>query len=312
MISEPNISGIRPMTMVAAHEGLEEVVSCWTALVAAGMDRFMAIAPAAGGDRLTAGHLWMEAMRLVEIPAGTFKMGSPKAERRRKRGYYDDEGPVHKETIPQSLRMSAVTVTQGAWEALMGENPSVFTGESDLPADNASRFDIGGPNGFLARLNTLTEDARPSGTAFRLPSDVEWEYACRAGTSTAYSFGNDPAGLGAHGWFNVNSEGRTHPVGRKAPNPWGLFDMHGNVQEWCADSWDEDFDEFNVAQRDWPNRVVHAEDEGLMGCVLRGGDWDSHSMDVRSACRRYPLVDVLGNLGFRPVLARQSVVTSWG
>jgi formylglycine-generating enzyme required for sulfatase activity len=116
----------------------------------------------------------------------------------------------------------------------MGANPSRFTGDPRLPVEQVSWDDICGPDGFLARLNALTEGARPDGQVFRLPTEAEWGYACRAGTDTAYSFGNDPADLGDHGWFNDNAEGRTHPAGHKKPNPWGLHDLHGNMWEWCC------------------------------------------------------------------------------
>jgi formylglycine-generating enzyme required for sulfatase activity len=265
---------------VVAGRFADEVQGTWSALVATGMDPFA--------------HLWLEALRLVDIPAGTFRMGSPKKEKDRD----DDEGPQREVTITRPFRMGALTVTQGCWEALMGANPSRFTGDPRLPVEQVSWDDICGQEGFLARLNALTEGARPEGQAFRLPTEAEWEYACRAGTDTAYSFGDDPADLGDHGWFDDNAEGRTHPAGQKKPNPWGLFDLHGNVWEWCQDVWHDDYKGAPKDGSAWMDGGNQARR------VLRGGGWSGYARVARSAYRlRDDSTNRINDIGFRLALA---------
>ena len=255
--------------------GLDGGLDTYQAFLATGMDPFEAIEPAAQGDRTVAAQLWLEALRLVEIPSGMFLMGSPKNEK----GHYDDEGPQREVTITRPFRMGAMTVTQGCWEALMGTNPSKFRGIPSLPVEQVSWDDICGPEGFLARLNALTEGTRPEGQTFRLPTEAEWEYACRAGTTTAYSFGADPADLGARGWFAENADGRTHPVGQKQPNAWGLHDMHGNVFEWCQDVWHAGY---KGAPKDGSAWMEGGERSRR---VLRGGGWSYNTWNARSAFR---------------------------
>jgi formylglycine-generating enzyme required for sulfatase activity len=272
--------------------GCDEALGVWMALVATGMGSFEAIAPAAQGDRLTAACLWMRALRLVDIPAGAFRMGSLAG------GPYmhDEEGPAHQVRIAYPYRMSEVPGTQGAWEALMGDNPSHFRGDPSLPVECVSWDNLCGQDGFLERLNALTEGARPEGQVFRLPSEAEWEHACRAGSATTWSFGDDLERLGAHGWFEGNANGRTHPVGLKIPNPWGLFDMNGNVWEWCQDIWHETY---RGAPRNGGAWIV-GDPEWR---VLRGGGWDIGAFGVKSASRAGAEADC-GELdtGFRIVL----------
>jgi formylglycine-generating enzyme required for sulfatase activity len=247
----------------------------YLALRATGMDAFEAIAPVAQGDRMVAAHLWLEALRLVEIPAGTFLMGSPKTDP----NHQGDEGPQRQVTIDRPFQMSAVQASQGAWAALMGNNPSHFQGDPALPVEQVSWQDICGPNGFLDRLNALTEGVRPEGTVFRLPSEAEWEYTCRAGTTTAYSFGDDPAAMVDHGWTSDNAGGKTHPVGQKQPNAFGLHDLHGNVWEWCEDAW---HDTYKGAPKDGSAWTKGGE---AVRRVLRGGSWYGHTGGARSAYR---------------------------
>ena len=150
-------------------------------------------------------------MELVLIPAGEFQMGSNNRN--------GDEEPAHSVRISRPFYLSKYEVTQGQWQAVMGSNPSWFTGEPTRPVERVSWDDI---QIFLQQLN-----AREIGTGYRLPTEAEWEYAARAGTSTAYSFGNDAQKLGAYAWYlaNATSSYTTHPVGQKAPNAWGLHDM---------------------------------------------------------------------------------------
>ena len=311
-----------PMADLAAVfpvDAVAEAQATHLALLATGMDSFAAIEPAAQGDPVVAAHLWLDALRLVEIPAGTFKMGSRTVERNpwldalRQVGIQAEaflmgsrtiernpdgaEGPAHTVVIVRPFNMGAVQITQGAWEAVMGSNASSFRGP-DLPMENVTWEQICRQEGFLDRLNTLTEGAKPDGMEFRLPSEAEWEHACRAGTDTAYSFGDDWASLAEYGWFHDNADGKTHPVGQKKPNPWGLYDMHGNVLEWCADAW---HDSYKGAPKDGS---VWGEGGNQACRVLRGGNWGSTAGAARSGCRNKQDTYIDSHLiGFRVVLA---------
>ncbi len=158
-------------------------------------------------------------MEFVLIPAGTFKMGADMGE--------PDERPLHQVTISKAFYLGKYEVTQGQWQAVMGNNPSSTTGDPNFPVDQVSWDDV---QAFTRKLNALEGI-----TAYRLPTEAEWEYAARAGTSTIFSFGNDPKNLGDYAWYRANSEHRSHPVGQKKPNAWGLHDMLGNVWEWVQD-----------------------------------------------------------------------------
>jgi formylglycine-generating enzyme required for sulfatase activity len=161
-------------------------------------------------------------MDFVLIPAGTFTMGTMGTE---KSASY--KKPAHQVTITKPFYMGVYEVTQAQWKAVMVDNPSARQGD-DLPVVQVSWEDC---QAFLIQLNDMLGGA----FTFRLPTEAEWEYACRAGTKTVYSFGDDQAALGEYAWYIANSEGRMHPVGQKKPNPWGLYDMHGNVSELCSD-----------------------------------------------------------------------------
>ncbi|MBM3222771.1 MAG: formylglycine-generating enzyme family protein [Candidatus Tectomicrobia bacterium] len=160
-------------------------------------------------------------MEFILIPAGTFKMGSENGDQ--------DERPVHQVTISKAFYLGKYEVTQGQWQTIMGKNPSAYPGDPNRPVDQVSWDDA---QAFLVRLN-----AKEGGQSYRLPTEAEWEYAARAGTTTIYSFGNDPKQLGTYAWFRGNAERHSHPVGQKQPNAWGLYDMLGNVWEWVQD-WD--------------------------------------------------------------------------
>jgi formylglycine-generating enzyme required for sulfatase activity len=155
------------------------------------------------------------------IPAGTFRMGSPDGEY----GRYADEGPVHQVQITRPFYLGVTPVTQEQHERVMGSNPSHFKGKN-LPVETVSWDDC---QAFCAKMAELT------GEQIRLPSEAQWEYACRAGTRTRFSFGDDEEDLDDYAWHYGNSKSCAHPVGQKLPNPWGLYDMHGNVWEWCED-----------------------------------------------------------------------------
>ena len=155
-------------------------------------------------------------MEFVLIRPGTFQMGS--AERR--------DGTPHKVTITKPYYIGKYEVTQEQWLAVMGNNPSLFKGPKN-PVETVSWDDC---QNFLAKLNKKFATQK-----FSLPTEAQWEYACRAGSTGDYCFGNDERYLGVYAWVWPNSDDTTHPVGNKKPNAWGLYDMHGNVSEWCAD-----------------------------------------------------------------------------
>jgi len=146
-------------------------------------------------------------MEFVLIPAGTFQMGSNDSDA------YDDEKPVHTVRITQPFYLGKYEVTQGQWQAVMGNNPSKFTGDANWPVENVSWDDV---QEFIRRLN-----AREGGATYRLPTEAEWEYAARAGTTTRWSFGDDASQLGRYAWYDGNAGGQTHPVGQLQPNPGG-------------------------------------------------------------------------------------------
>jgi formylglycine-generating enzyme required for sulfatase activity len=165
------------------------------------------------------GTVWENSigMKLAWIPPGTFQMGSNDGE--------DDEKPVHTVRITRDFYMGVHEVTQGQYQQVMGTNPSKFKG-SNLPVEQVSWDDA---VEFCKKLS------QKEGKTYRLPTEAQWEYACRAGTTTKFSFGDSESQLGEYAWYSGNSGSKTHPVGDREPNAWGLYDMHGNVFEWCQD-----------------------------------------------------------------------------
>ena len=213
-------------------------------------------------------------------------MGSDSSEQNRQ----NDEGPVHEVTISNDFFIGQFEVTQLQWETIMGDNPSVFhryDESEDHPVDRVSWVDI---QQFIAKLNALNIGK------FRLPTEAEWEYACRAGIQTRYSFGDDPKyrELNQYAWFNSRSEGRSWPVGIKMSNPWGIYDMHGSVWEWCQDWYGPYIEDPEI------DPVGPAEGENK---IIRGGSWFNEPEALRSANRhRQPPDSRQTNNGFRLIL----------
>jgi formylglycine-generating enzyme required for sulfatase activity len=203
-----------------------------------------------------------------QIPSGSFMMGDDKG-----------NGPIHQVTISQDFYLGKFTVTQAQWETVMGNNPSKFKG-ANLPVEKVAWDDC---QEFIRNLNATCKGA------FRLPTEAEWEYACRAGSNGEYCFGDNETQLGDYAWYSANSGKQTQPVGKKRPNAWGLHDMHGNVFEWC---------------QDWHNTYPSGRATDPQGAssgsfrVYRGGCWSRNANEAMSAhrisCAPNHRYDILG------------------
>ena len=200
--------------------------------------------------------------RMRWIEPGTFQMGSPKGED----GRYDDEGPQHEVTLTRGFWLGDTPVTQALWTAAMGNNPSFFK-DSKRPVEQVSWDDA---QKFLQKMNSAVP-----GLGLKLPTEAQWEYACRAGTNGPnYARGGET--LADIAWFSENSGGETHLVAMKRCNDWGLYDTLGNVWEWCADG-----------RRGYTAKPVK-DPAGPLDCAsraLRGGSWDFSAWDARAASR---------------------------
>lgn len=228
---------------------------------------------------------------MVWISPGSFMMGSPESEQDREM----IEGPQTQVTISMGFWVGKHEITQGEYQAVLETNPSAFTRDNRLPVETVSWIEA---TNYCAKL---TEHERlagrlPAGYEYRLPTEAEWEYACRAGTSTRFSYGDDPTyeQLENYAWYSVNSGGETHRVGSKRPNAWGLCDTHGNVWEWCLD-WEAPYPGGRVTDPQWPAAGIYR--------AVRGGGWDLDGSASRSAFRHgfYP-AHKQSYLGFRVVL----------
>jgi len=217
-------------------------------------------------------------MAFKPIEPGKFIMGSPENEP----GRYTDE-IQHEVTLTKGFYMQTTPVTQGQWAAIMGNSPSYFQISDNHPVESVSWEEA---KEFIALLNSRTE-----GVTYRLPTEAEWEYACRAGSNTPYANGNN---LDEMGWSINNSLSTTQPVAQKKPNNWGLYDMHGNVWEWCED-WYGDYSPGSVTDPTGANSGT--------GRVIRGGSWLHQAGRSRSAKRGgYSPSSNYYSLGFRLVM----------
>ena len=222
-------------------------------------------------------------LEMVSLPAGEFIMGSPDSDPDAR----DWEKPPHQVKV-NSFAIGKYPVTQAQYQAVMGTNPSRLKNNQQNPVENVSWNDA---KAFCQKLSQIT------GKTYRLPTEAEWEYACRAGTTTRYYFGDDANQLGDYAWYDGNSQDKTHPVGQKKPNAWGLYDMIGNVCEWCEDNW---HDSYENAPRDGSAWLTNDNDYP----ILRGGCWYNGPDGCRSAYRDFNLYrrDGLSNsYGFRVV-----------
>ncbi len=198
-------------------------------------------------------------MKFALIPEGEFMMGSEE---------FNWAKPVHRVKINKPFYLGIYPVTQREWKEVRGSNPSYIKGD-ELPVEQVSWIDV---QEFIKKLNE-----KEGTNKYRLPSEAEWEYAARAGTSTRYSFGDDELKLGEYAWYDCNSGGETHEVGQKKPNPWGLYDMHGNVWEWVQDSLHSDYNGAPTDSSAW--------ELGGTDRVFRGGSWRGDARGCRSANR---------------------------
>lgn len=215
-------------------------------------------------------------MEFVYIAPGTFTMGSPEDEP----GHRGDE-TQHQVTLTKGYYLQTTEVTQRQWQTVTDYNPSRFKNCNECPVEQISWNNA---QAFIKQFNS--KDAR---NTYRLPTEAEWEYACRAGSVGAYGFGDDDEKLVDHAWYQSNSGGETHPVSSLKPNAWGLYDMHGNVWEWCAENPKEE-----VTDPTGPSSVVDR--------VLRGGSWGIPAAVCRSAVRYGNLPSSrVGSFGFRLV-----------
>jgi formylglycine-generating enzyme required for sulfatase activity len=271
-----------PLTNVVLGEGAYEF---YDRLSPPGAKRFYrAVLVGAGARPDVPGFVW--------LPPGRFVMGSPDNEQDRQ----THEGPQTVVTLTHGFYICQHEVTQGEYEAVMGSNPAYFGGDTNRPVEQVSWYDA---TNYCAKLTERERTAGrlPEGYVYRLPTEAEWEYACRAGRTTRFTYGDDPdyAELGNYAWYNPNSWGTTHAVGLKQPNAWGLYDMYGNAWEWCLD-WYGSYPGGSVTD---PKGAATGSER-----VFRGGSWYCPGRICRSAFRSTLTPDYRDYLmGFRAVLA---------
>jgi formylglycine-generating enzyme required for sulfatase activity len=212
---------------------------------------------------------------MVLIAGGQFSMGDPEGD--------SDEKPVHAVRL-SPFYMDAKEVTQAVYQGLVEKNPSKFKSPAN-PVEQVDWYHAV----LFCNLRSRKEGLKPcydpksmacdfSADGYRLPTEAEWEYACRAGKQAKYAWGNDAAALRTYGWFKENSGQKTHPAGQKSPNAWGLYDMHGNVAEWCHDAYADAYSSTPDAQD--PHGPATGDKR-----VLRGGSWATSADACRASAR---------------------------
>jgi formylglycine-generating enzyme required for sulfatase activity len=235
---------------------------------------------------------------MVPIPGGTYLMGSPAGEKGRR----EDEGPQHPVTI-RPFWMGKFEVSWDEFDAYWKEeepkegevkkdpkkDPDAITRPTPPYADETFGHGREGYPVLCITHHTCMEYCRwlskKTGKLYRLPTEAEWEWACRAGTTTAYSYGDDPEKLDDYAWFKANSEGTTKPCGKKKPNAWGLYDMHGSIAEWCIDHYQKDYYSTFPLNKATLSPVL-LPTETRFAHVARGGSWADQPVECRSAARR--------------------------
>ena len=258
---------------------------------------FVDTSAAVGDRRFYRAVLQSAPTNMVYIPPNSFLMGSPTNDPVRS----VDEGPQTIVIISRGFWIGKYEVTQGEYVSIMNTNPSFFPGDLSRPVSSVSWLDA---TNYCAKLTQQELAARriPAGAAYRLPTEAEWEFAARAGTSTRFSYGDDPdfSSLTNHAWYSANAGPTVHPVGQKLPNPWGLYDTAGNVWEWCLDWYGATLP--GGVQVDPKGPASNSQ--GLK--VMRGGAYDYFDSDCRSARRLFFTASPFftdTDLGFRVVLA---------
>ncbi len=293
----PPLAGIVVGVLAGAVAGLPLVLAAqpWGTL---GFLAFVAIAVLLGVTARPIGVLVKDLdgfITMVELPGGTFQMGSPDSED----GHSENEGPVHEVTV-SPFAIGKYQVTQAQYREIMGEDPGYLTGDN-RPVNHMTWFNAAKFCNKLSeraglkpcyKIGRQTVKWNSEADGYRLPTEAEWEYACRAGTDTAFSFGDDPTILGKYAWYKKNAKD-INPVGAKLPNPWGLHDVHGNVWEWCWD-WYSPYLSESMIDPGGPS-------SGLQR-VVRGGAYWNVSGNLRSAHRGWNVpVFRSSRFGFRCV-----------
>ena len=241
-----------------------------------------------------------------KIPHGTFIMGSPDEELGREYDdYADRESPQHQVTLTKDFYIGKFEVTQAQYEAVMETNPASFSEYPDSPTRPVERVSWNDANAFCASLTNYLSAQIPDGfTGFGLPTEAQWEYACRAGTTSSLNNGTNItvssgncSNLNILAWYSSSSGGKTHAVGQKQPNAWGLYDMHGNLWEWCRDRYGKTYyaDCGDCSDPEGPNTGSNR--------IIRGGGWSVYPLYCRSATRGgNSSTYTHGSIGFRVIL----------
>ncbi len=248
-------------------------------------------------------------MKLVYIPPGSFMMGSSRSAGQLAREYDADEQwvtnefPQHQVRISEGFWMGQTEVTQGQYKSVMRDKPWSGDNVQESANNPAVYMSWDNANDFCRKLS------EQEGKTYRLPTEAEWEYACRAGTKTAYFFGDDPSKLTDYAWFEKNSGSRSRPVGQKPPNPWGMYDLHGNVCEWCSDYYDPNWyavspsvDPVGPAIPIQYQTKRNGNSFPFTPRSVRGAGWDYREKSLRCSSRSYRNPDLgYANVGFRVV-----------